>query len=661
MLRANKDIITMEYCKHKFNLCRIRIRVELIFMALLLIAGCARKVPIVPYVPKETGTIQGLAYEVDGKTPISGVMVLAYDTYGYISGYSHTDIHGKYVIQDIFPESYILQIHSGEHYGTAGRYAGEYYRNAYKWKDANLISVQARKPTSNVNFLLERGGIVLGKLIDRDKNPISNTSFFLQAYSSKNSYVTYFSQTDSFGEYWVSGLEPNNYKIKIEPVGWIGDFYQGNDWEDAQTIESKFDTVTLLDFEANRGGAISGTVTPFDLGIMVQVIGKNKALEKPLDSTGYYIIEGLPEDKYLVKLSPQKDSPYAWKYYPDVSFAHQSTYISVTSLDTITGIDFELTKGGVISGEVKNEVGSPVEKFELELYTTKTACKLPLQKKNVYSPSGKYEINGIPAGEYILKINSFYDKKTYITEYYKSADFFKDATSIEVKKGYNTFEIDFKLTSAGWVQGFLFLNNDLVSREDVKFKVLAFPVESGAVIEGRNTFTGGYRVSGLSSGEYKLCAIAPNSGFAAVWIGGGRSFIDPKTEIVLIYKGNPTNINFSVILGGCEITGKVYDKSSKLPILGEVAVYDSAGYIIQLAKSSEDGYRLKGLPVGQYFIRTYNFENYKDKWYDNADLLDPDCVDTAPWFFNIPSEILSVEVKESEITTDIDFYLEPSD
>ncbi len=632
----------------------------LAILVILFVTGCARKVPIVPYVPKETGTIQGLVYESDGKTPISGVMVWAYDKYGYIAEYAQTDIHGKYTIRDLLPEHYILQIRSGEHYGTAGRYAGEYYRNAYRWEVAYLIQVKAREPTSGINFLLERGGIFLGKLIDPNKNPIPETPFFLKTYSSKNSYITYFSQTDSLGEYLITGLEPGEYRIKIEPVGWIGGFYDGKNWGDAQIIESKFDTITLSDFEITKGCAISGTIIPPAPGIMVQVIGKKKALEKIVDSTGYYIIGGLPDDEYLIKLSPQKDSPYAWKYYPDDTFASQSTYISVTSLDTITGIDFRLAKGGVISGEVKDEDGNPVEEFELELYSIGTIHE-PLQKRSFHSPNGKYEINGIPPGEYILKISSFYKNETYTTQYYKSANSFKDAIPIEVKSGYNTSGTNFKLRSAGWIQGFILLNDKLISREDIKFKVLAFPIKPWSITKGRNTFTGGYRVSGLPAGEYKFCAIAPNSIFAAMWIGGGRSFFDPKTEIILIEKEKPANIDFSVTPGECKICGKVYDKSDKLPISGKVVAYDSTGHIVQLAESSENGYQLKGLPPGQYFIRTYKFAGYKDKWYIDTNLLNPDCIDTTPWFVNIPSGVLPVEAKESELITGIDFYLEFAD
>ncbi len=648
MLRINQKIGTS---RQKF----------LIFFSILLIEGCARKVPIIPYVPKEIGTIQGLVYESNGETPISGVIIWAYDRCGYITGYARTDIHGRYTIHDLFPGQYILQINSGEHYGTAGRYAGEYYKNAHRWEDAGLATVKVRESTSGINFLLGKGGAFQGKLIDSSKNLIPNTPFFLKAYTSKNSYVTHFSQTDSLGEYLLTGLEPGTYKIEIEPNGWIGGFYLGVEWDDAQTVESNFDTVNLSAFETTKGGAISGTVIPPAPGIMVQVIGKKKALEKLIDSSGYYIIGGLPEDEYLVKLSPQKDSPYAWKYYPDAISASQSTSISITTHDTITGIDFELTKEAVISGEVKNDLGNPVERFELELYTTEGE-KLP-KEASFHSPTGKYEINGIPPGEYILKISSFNNQeyKTYATQYYKSANSFKEATPIKVKSGYNTSGTDFKLKSAGWAQGFIYLNDKLISRENTRFKVIAFPIKTGPIAEGRNTFTGGYRISGLFPGEYKLCVVGANSEFAGVWVGGGRSFHDPKTDTVLIEKEKPANIDFSVTPGVGEIHGKVYDESTNGPISGEVFAYDSTGHIVQLAESSEDGYQLRGLPAGQYFIRTNKFAGYKDKWYINTDLQTPDCIDTAPWAVDISVGALSVEAKETEWTTGIDFYLKPAD
>lgn len=658
---------------------------NLIFLVavVLLMTGCAKKVEkveiapeVIPFRPEAAGIIEGLVYETNAKTPISGVMVVAYDRYGYATGYDETDMHGRYTISGLPFGQYILQIRSGEYYGTAQRYAGEYYRDAHQWQSAALFPVKSRKPTLSANFLLEKGGALCGKVIDASqKVPIPYTPFFLKAYTGKNSYVTYISQTDSLGEYLVTGLEPGIYKIKIEPEGWVGGFYGGTEiWDSAWVVESLLDTVTLRDFETIQGGAISGKVStthrvaPTEgVEIAVQVIGKNKALEKRPDSTGYYIISGLPDGNYLVRLSPTKESSYAYLYYPDAITPYEATTVKVVQGDTVTGIDFELSQGGVISGVVKDDEGNSIEEFDIDVYPTVGATQwvTPISGREIRYSAGKYEIRGLPPGEYILRISSFSARrlKSYANEYYKSATHFKDATPIKVKSGYNTSGINFNLEPAGWVQGFIFLNDELLSSEDVKFRVVAFNLGTREVRISQNTFVGGYRVSGLRPGEYKLCAVG-EEGFAAVWIGGGRQFDDPKTEVIKIEEGKPTNVDFSVTTGECQISGKIYDALTKSPISGEVLAYDSTGHILQIAQSNEEGYKLKGLAPGRYFVRTFVGAvrepplHYRDKWYKDCDLPEPDCIDTAPWVVKIPSLACSVELKEGELVRGIDFWLE---
>jgi hypothetical protein len=406
------------------------------------------------------------------------------------------------------------------------------------------------------------------------------------------------------------------------------------------------DTVILPTLETNRGGTICGKVTPFAQGIMIQVIGKKKALKKNIDSTGYYIISGLPEDKYIVKLSPKKGSLYLAQEY--------STKIEITSQDTVSQIDFQLIEGGVISGTVKDENGVPIEDFDLTLYSTQSLVPI-MEGKEIHSQGGNYKLCGVPEGEYILKINSFSPRtrKCYVRKYYDSM-LLESAIPIKVKKGFNTSGINFTLKRGGWIEGFIVLNTQALSSEDIKFKILAFNVKSGEVFTSQNTFCGGYRITGLPYGEYKLCAFAPNSKFANIWFGGGRSFNDPKTQIVKIEKEEPINVNFSVIFKELSISGKIYDALTKTPISGKVIAYDITGHIAQLADATHEGYVLQGLIPQKYYLRTYKVDNHYDQWYKDYNM--EDSLYTVPWRVKIPPQAQFVEIKEESVTG-IDFEL----
>jgi hypothetical protein len=625
----------------------MKLKTGLSLLLTVLLAGCikeARITPdIVPLERRDVGEINGVVYESDARTPISGVMIVAYDKYGYATAYARTDMHGRYEIRNLPFGEYILQIRSGEFYGTTQRYAGEYYKNAYDWREAGVVPVKTAQPVLSVNFLLEKGGVLRGKMIDAaSRNPIAGNPFFLMAYRSKNSFVSYLSCTDSLGEYVITGLEPGSYRIKIEPEGWIGGFY-GTD------VDSWLDTVMLLDFEADRGGVITGKISSFIPGLMMKSKGREKSLQKAVDSTGSYEICGLPDDRYVISLSPPRGSVYAWGFHP--------TPVRTISGDTVSGIDFQLTQGGVISGAVKDERGLPIEEFDITLYNV--AGKELVSNSEVHLSGGRYEVRGIPEGDYVLRISSFSSRlqRSYVTEYYGSVRSFEDAASVSVKSACNTSGIDFMLQSAGWVEGFVFLNDELLSSEDVTFEVVAFNLKTKEKAVCRNTFCGGYRVSGLAPGKYRLSVFSPNSEFAGVWIGGGRRFDDSKNISIEVKEGSPTNADFSVIFGGLEIRGMVHDVAGKSPISGEVIAYDSTGHIVQVAICGENGYVLDGLGAGKYFIRTNKFLDYEDKWYDNIAVVEERYSDAIPYVVQVPSEAHCVELIEGRLVTGVDFFL----
>jgi hypothetical protein len=634
----------------------MKLKTGLSLLLTVLLVGCIKEARITPEImplePKDVGDIKGLVYEADAASPISGVMVVAYDKYGCATGYSRTDMHGRYEIRNLPFGEYILQIRSGELYGTTQRYAGEYYKNAYDWREAGVIPVKTTKPVSSVNFLLQKGGALRGKMIDvTSGDPIAGNPFFLMAYRSKNSFVTYLSSTDSVGEYVITGLEPGSYLIKIEPEGWIGGFHGTHeDWDSISQVDSWLDTVVLSDFETDRGGVITGKISSFVPGLMIKLKGRKKSLQKAVDSTGSYEICGLPEDQYVVSISPPRGSGYAWGVHP--------TQVRIASGDTVSCIDFELIQEGVISGAVKDEKGLPVEEFDVVLYDV--AGKELISGSEVHLSGGMYEVHGIPEGQYVLRITSFSPRllTSYITEYYGSACCFEKSTPVDVKAGCSTSGIDFVLEKAGWVEGFVFLNNESLSSEDVTFRIVAFSLETGETSVSRNTFCGGYRISGLAPGEYKLCAFCPNSEFAAIWIGGGRTFDDPRNIVIKIEEGKATNADLSVTPGRHRISGKVCDAVTKRAVCGKVVVYNSDGHIVQSAETDNGGYVLNGLGAGKYFVRTYKFLDYRDKWYKDNDVTDDDYVDVAFRIEGVSSRGRGVEIQEGVSITGIDFYLE---
>ncbi|MDD5530098.1 MAG: carboxypeptidase-like regulatory domain-containing protein [bacterium] len=589
----------------------------LFLISVLLVAGCAKQEPVVQKLSSPIKKIEGLVYESGAKNSIPGVPVIAYDKYGYLVNGATTNIRGGYAISDILPGMYILRIHSGE-YATGGKYVGEYYKNVYNWEDANVVIVKENSVTSEINFLLDKGAVIKGKLIEKNsKTPIPNNPFFLKLYKSKNTYVDYVSQTDSIGEYTVSGLEPGKYHVFMEPEGWIGTSHS----DTLITINIILDTIKGVNFEVKKGGTICGKVTPV-AQTWIQVIGNNKSVEKQVDSAGNYVISGLPADNYMVKVKPlPKVSQYAWKYWKDTNNPLIATYITVKEEDTVKNIDFQLKQEGIISGTVKDKNNIPLENYDFEIYDTRWN---KVEGSEIsHGSNGYYEIHNLPQGEYILKINAFvpYLNKAYYGKYYKNTYKPENVQKIAVTSGSITINVNFKLEPAGIIQGFVFCNANLLSGDSTRFYIIAFNTKTGETFSSKNTFTGGYKILGLPVGEYKVCAFAPGTEFSAIWLGGGTTFNDNKTELIKITGVTPVDFNFSVAPRKSKVSVKVYDEKTKNPIFGgKVIAYDLSGHIVQIAEYTPEGHTLTGLPAGKYFIKTADFKNYKDKWYKNKEI-----------------------------------------
>ncbi len=125
-------------------------------------------------------------------------------------------------------------------------------------------------------------------------------------------------------------------------------------------------------------------------------------------------------------------------------------------------------------------------------------------------------------------------------------------------------------------------------------------------------------------------------------------------------EGNPEfDANFDIDNRSCEISGKVIDATNNgIPKLSvKVCAYDRTGHIVQIAYVRKGKYKLKNLRPGKYAIRTISGKRYKDKWYDNVNLLEPDDVDNKHYFVKLPKSVKWLSLSEGQVITDTDFYL----
>jgi hypothetical protein len=586
-----------------------------------------------PFTLEKRGKIEGLVYDED-MNPVSGVMVVVYDRYGFATGYGKTDIRGRYEISNLPFGYYFVQIHSGEIYGTTQKYAGQYYKDAYTWREAKLIILRTTEGEGYTNFILKKGGTIKGKLVDEEDNsPLREVSVSFILHKEKNLYINYFVITDSTGNFEIKGLEPGEYKIEIQANGWIREFYKDKKrWEEGEVVESKFDTVELEEIKLTKGKKIKGKITPTLKGTYVEVYGKESGMKVQVDSVGY-LLKGLEEGEYYIKVIPPENTIYV----------NETKKVSLNHSDDEVVLDFTLKIGGVITGRVRDEEGNVVTNFEIKVYdknSTPVSCRIS------YSSGGSYSIYGLPVGEYFLKITSFNPRTriSYIQEFYKDKRDIKNATPVKVRRGYRTEEIDFIVERGPFIEGYIFLNKDWISEEEVRVKVVAYNLETKEVFVTYNTFCGGYRLSSLSYGRYKIFAFAPNSNLPAIWFGGGKGINDKNTIEVKLHKPKGYNIDLSMGKGGCKVEGRVYSKDDVLIKHGTIGLYGKDGFIIETAEVRDGKYCLAGLFKGEYYLAFF-FGEEEIYWYKGV--VEKSKYNYPPSYILIPKEAISFTLEKN--------------
>ena len=214
------------------------------------------------------------------------------------------------------------------------------------------------------------------------------------------------------------------------------------------------------DAKTKGTGSISGRVTIGDKpapGIVVTVNGLNLQMsvrQATSDADGHFRIDGLNAGQFVITpIAPLYVVPASPMYGPGKS-------INLASGESIDGIDFTLTKGGVITGRVTDADGRPVIEERISFFLVDengrpSGQQLPRMSNFQMSQTddrGVYRIFGLPAGHYkvsigdeagrmaVLRYTGYYPKT-----YYPDTTDANHASIVDLSEGGEAKNIDIKL------------------------------------------------------------------------------------------------------------------------------------------------------------------------------------------------------------------------
>ena len=427
---------------------------------------------------------------------------------------------------------------------------------------------------------------------------------------------------------------------------------------------------SLIPFEdcmgQTAGGSIAGRVTSTSDGtgigdVSIDIYDDNWdwVAYATTDSTGNYATSSLVPGAYYLGTTNWKG--YIDEWHVDIAVIGSSwppaeaTAVTVTE-GAITGdINFVLTLGGMISGQVTADAGGAgINGVQVEVYDVSWNYVQGSFTKNYDGFDGYYTVNGLPTGSYyVVTVNYAH----YFDEWYDNVRYSESqlppvgVTPVAVTESVNTAGINFALTLGGSISGRVTSDSDGTGMHGVTVEV--YDESWNFIQNGWTDWEGNYSVGGLPAGNYHLGTLNFQDYFDE-WYSEVRydeSQWPPVGAItVAVAESLDTpGINFALTLGG-SISGRVTSDSDGAGIQGiAVQVYDESGSVVRTDWTDLEGnYSVGGLLAGSYYVGTLNGKNYFDEWYDNIRFIE----DQWP-----PVGATTVSVTESSDTPNIDFSL----
>jgi hypothetical protein len=405
--------------------------------------------------------------------------------------------------------------------------------------------------------------------------------------------------TDGGGNYVIQGLTPG-VQYRVTTTNELG--YVNEQYDNVQCIPACGPSLpatpvqpgdTNIDFDLERGGRISGTVTgngsPLAfVGVSVVTTSGNVVAFTSTTATGFYRTPAVPiPGTYIVQVAES-----------GLFLAQQSASLDLAG--DLPGQDFALIEGGRFSGVVTDvTTGQPIGVSTTIRVQDSNGAQVASAVANALT--GAYSTRVLPAGTYRISASA----STHISQ----------STLVAVGAG-ETASISFALEPGGTIGGTVSSASGVLL-PNITVQILD---TSGTVLSTNATGPTGQYTSPLLPLSQSYYVRTVN------FVGYVDELYDnqpcaPTCSLAsgtLVQPSAQPNTNF-VLNQVSRITGRVTDAATGTALNGvNVRVFDSAGTQVASVNTFGSGtYATGALAPGTYFVRTANSLGYLDQSYQN--------------------------------------------
>ena len=362
--------------------------------------------------------IQGLVTYLN--EPIADIMIWADGPTTAMSKSIATSVNdSNYSICGLVPGSYDINV-------TSDQYVDTSYSNSITIDDSNI---------SNIDFQMTLPTRILkGSIFNSDND--EKISVFAWSQSADYQEIIWLTGTGDVIEYEFNTLKPaSDYQLEIRPENHDNQIYNNKtNWNDADYIDISTENANGIDITlVVSSGIITGYVIfpdPLIETDPVWITAFSEKYDHQKDIVIYpetggsveYTISALVKTTdYVINLS---SDIYEQQYYPGVNKLESAQYINTKDDQSDENINFTLTPGGSISGNIVDSQNQPVSNISVMVWSDELSMGSTGETDN----NGNYQVKGLnAASDYYVFIQ---DENT--TFYYNP----EETVVQETKKGF---------------------------------------------------------------------------------------------------------------------------------------------------------------------------------------------------------------------------------
>ena len=570
--------------------------------------------------------ISGTVRDADTGAPLANEKVHARSSSGSLERSVDTDENGYFQISRLRPGSYLVSA------GSNNNYLRELYPELLcgprecDWELGSLLSLDFDSDIGGVDFTLETGGSVAGRLtLATTGQSLSGVDVWAQRTDLLARNRT---ETDAEGRYEIRGLHSGNY--------WL---YSSSSFSFGQGVD-----VVYPDLVCSEGQCPIELGTPVPVALGQQTPGIDFALRgfsqltgrvtesgtgRPLadirielgdadgfffdstntDSNGTYRFEQLHPDSYVLKASSLDHLNELYANVP-CPFTNREcppgTLIDVGLESEVAGINMHLERGGYIQGRISDRDGEPIfGNVGIEILD---ADGQSVAGANTDFSDRPWTTGALPPGTYYVRTRSFTEYENMVWNGRLCPLPWQDCPTVgdpvEIIGTETVTGIDFPLPKRSRITGQV---TDAETGDPVSGNVTLWSADREPVASASLQYDGRFELIYLRPGHYYLTTQA-NDGHIDRVLGGGICFgpeCDPTTgtDLVIDYDQEIHDLAIALEIGG-QILGTIRANTGD-PIYGRtIRLFDTLGRPVAEAQSREDGiWTAKGLPAGTYYAQ----------------------------------------------------------